>query len=216
MILRRVALAGFQTSLITTSLLFSSSLLSPSVVTAFGRLMSTGQQQQQHSSSSTTTALHGNSRHVNDDATIQRALTESKVIALIGASHKPSRPAYYVMEYLLDLGYDVIPINPGLDGQKLLGQTVYSSLSNIPTDRRQQIDMIDIFRNSATVEPIIDEVLALDAPNNIQTVWMQVGVVNDVAAQKAKDAGLNVVMNACPKMEIPRFGLSGPGPISEL
>ena len=141
-----------------------------------------------------------------EEATIQKILTSSQRIALVGASQKPERPAYYVMQYLLDKGYKVIPINPGLEGKELLGQKVYASLSSV----EEPIDMVDIFRNSAAVPPIVDEAIAINA----KAIWMQVGVVNEEAAKKAKEAGLDVVMNRCPKIEIPRLGL-GP-PQSEL
>jgi predicted CoA-binding protein len=138
----------------------------------------------------------------NEEATIRRALTSSKTIALVGASAKPARPSYYVMDYLLQKGYKVIPVNPGLEGQELLGQKVYASLSSIP----EPIDMVDIFRNSASVPPIVDEAIEVGA----KVVWMQVGVVNEEAAETARDAGIDVIMNACPKIEIPRLGISGP------
>jgi predicted CoA-binding protein len=89
-----------------------------------------------------------------------------------------------------------------LEGKELLGQKVYASLSSIP----EPIDMVDIFRNSEAVPPIVDEAIAIGA----KSIWMQVGVMNEEAAQKAKDAGMDVVMNACPKIEIPKFGISGP------
>ena len=145
---------------------------------------------------------------LTEEATIRKILTSSRTIALVGASPKPERPAHYVMQYLLDKGYKVIPINPGLEGKELLGQRVYSSLSSIPAD--EPIDMVDIFRNNAAVPPIVDEAISINA----KSIWMQVGVVNEEAAKTANEAGLDVVMNRCPKIEIPRLGL-GP-PSSEL
>jgi predicted CoA-binding protein len=138
----------------------------------------------------------------NDEAIIRKVLTSSKTIALIGASQKKERPSHYVMEYLLQKGYNVIPVNPGMEGKELLGQKVYPSLSSIPVP----IDMVDIFRNSEAVPPIVEEAITIGA----KSIWMQVGVVNEEAAQKAKDAGMDVVMNRCPKIEIPKFGISGP------
>lgn len=125
-----------------------------------------------------------------------RAILQSvKTIALVGASNNEIRPSYFVMKYLLDKGYEVIPVNPGLAGQELLGRTVYASLAQVPGP----IDMVDIFRNSEAAGPIIDEALSLDPKPKV--IWMQLSVRNDEAAAKAEAAGLQVVMNRCPKME---------------
>ena len=99
------------------------------------------------------------------------------------------------MKYMLDKGYEVIPVNPGLAGQSLLGQTVYATLKDVP----KPIDMVDIFRNSEAAGPITDEALALEPQPKV--IWMQLSVRNDEAASKAEAAGLKVVMNRCPKME---------------
>jgi predicted CoA-binding protein len=147
---------------------------------------------------------------LNSEATMRKILTHSKTIALVGASPKPERPSNYVMKFLLDHNYDVIPINPGLEGQQLHGKTVYGSLSSIP--KSVEIDMVDIFRNSAAVPPIVDEAISVGA----KYIWMQLGVINEEAAEMAKKNGLEVVQNACPKMEIPRLGISGPSITSEL
>jgi predicted CoA-binding protein len=138
----------------------------------------------------------------NDVAVIRKVLTSSKTIALVGASPKPDRPSNYVMKYLLDLGYNVIPVNPGLEGKEIHGKLVYGSLSTIP----DQIDMVDIFRNSEAVPPIVTEAIAIGA----KSIWMQVGVINEGAAETAIKAGLDVVMNDCPKIQIPLLGISGP------
>lgn len=140
----------------------------------------------------------------NDEATIRRVLESSKTIALVGASAKPERPAHYVMQYLLDKGYSVIPINPGLEGKDLLGEKVYASLSGIPSE--QKVDMVDIFRNAAACPAIVDEAISIGA----KSVWMQIGVVNEEAASTAQEAGLDVVMDRCPKIEIPRLGVGPP------
>jgi len=135
----------------------------------------------------------------NSPDTIRKVLTTSKNIALVGASAKSARPSNYVMKFLLDNGYNVVPINPGLAGQELHGQTVYGSLSSIPKD--VPIDMVDIFRNSEAVPPIVDEAISIGA----KFIWMQSGVINEAAAKTAKNAGLEVVMNACPKIELPQL-----------
>jgi len=160
--------------------------------------------------SSTTTMSAGGRRLFNDDAVIRKILTQTQTIALVGASNKPERPSYYVMEYLLSKGYDVIPINPGLEGKEILGQTVMKSLSSIGEDRT--IDMVDIFRTSDAVPGIVEEAISL---GGVKSIWMQVGVINEEAAKTAEDAGMDVVMNVCPKIEIPRLGITGPT-LSEL
>ncbi|KAG7366883.1 CoA-binding domain containing protein [Nitzschia inconspicua] len=147
---------------------------------------------------------------LQSEATIRKILTNSKTIALVGASAKPERPSNYVMKFLLDHNYDVIPINPGLEGQVLYGKTVFASLSSIP--KSVQVDMVDIFRNSAQVPPIVDEAIEIGA----KYIWMQVGVTNIEAAEKARKAGLEVVQDACPKVQIPVLGITGPSISSEL
>ncbi len=129
------------------------------------------------------------------NAYISDILQSVKTIALVGASAKEVRPSYFVMKYLLDKGYKVIPINPGMAGKELLGQMVYASLSDVP----EPIDMVDIFRNSDAAGPITDEALTLDPLPKV--IWMQLSVHNEEAAAKAEKAGLKVVMDRCPKME---------------
>jgi uncharacterized protein len=126
---------------------------------------------------------------------IRDILRTVKTIALVGASSNIVRPSYFVMKYLIDKGYEVIPVNPGLAGQELLGQTVHASLKDIP----KPIDMVDIFRNSEAAGTITDEALALDPAPKV--IWMQLSVRNDEAAARAEAAGVKVVMNRCPKME---------------
>jgi predicted CoA-binding protein len=135
------------------------------------------------------------------DDFIKQILRETKIIALVGASNKPSRDSNHVMAYLQDVGYRVIPINPGLAGQQLHGETVYGHLSDIPQQETGAIDMVDVFRNSEAALGVTEEAIAIGA----KTVWMQLGVVNAEAATKARDAGLQVVMNRCPAIEIPRL-----------
>lgn len=126
---------------------------------------------------------------------IRGILREVKTIALVGASANVVRPSYLVMKYLLEKGYGVIPINPGLAGQQLLGQTVFATLKDAP----QPIDMVDVFRNSDAALDITREALGLTP--RPKCIWMQLGVRNDEAAALAEAAGIRVVMNRCPKME---------------
>ena len=134
-----------------------------------------------------------------DDALIRRILREVKTVALVGASANEARPSWIVTKYLLDRGYDVIPVNPGLAGQTLLGKTVYGSLKDIP----QPVDMVEIFRNSEAAGPITDEALSLDPLPKV--IWMQLSVRNDEAAAKAEAKGVTVIMNRCPKIEYGRL-----------
>ncbi|MBL8791876.1 MAG: CoA-binding protein [Rhizobiales bacterium] len=126
---------------------------------------------------------------------IRSVLQDVKTVALVGASANTVRPSYFVMKYLLEKGYEVYPVNPGLAGQELLGRTVHGSLAEIPGP----VDMVDIFRNSEAAAEIVDEALAL--PVKPKVIWMQLQVRNDEAAAKAEAAGIRVVMNRCPKME---------------
>lgn len=126
---------------------------------------------------------------------IRGILAEVRTIALVGASANEARPSFFVLKYLLDKGYDAIPVNPGLAGKTIRGQTVYSSLKDIP----RPIDMVDIFRGSEVAAGIVEEALALEPRPKV--IWMQLTVRNDEAAARAEAAGLKVVMNRCPKME---------------
>jgi predicted CoA-binding protein len=126
---------------------------------------------------------------------IRDILQSVKTIALVGASANALRPSYFVMKYLLDKGYEVIPVNPGLAGQQILGQTVYAALKDNP----KPIDMVDVFRIADAAGAITDEALALDPRPAV--IWMQLTVRNDAAAARAEAAGVKVVMNRCPKME---------------
>ncbi len=135
------------------------------------------------------------------DDFLRGILEETKVIALVGASPKPDRPSHGVMRYLQRRGYRVIPVNPGLEGQMLNGEKVYRSLSDIPQGETGAVDMVDIFRNSAAATAPALEAIAIGA----KTIWMQLGVVNEAAAQTARAAGLKVVMDRCPAIEIPRL-----------
>ena len=131
------------------------------------------------------------------DAYIAEILGEVKTIALVGASDKAERPSYRVANFLLEMGYKVIPVNPGKAGQEILGQKVFASLADID----EPVDMVDIFRNSEAAGKVTDEAIKIGA----KVVWMQLDVINEEAAKRAEDAGLKVVMNRCPKIEIPRL-----------
>ncbi|MBV9247873.1 MAG: PLP-dependent transferase, partial [Acetobacteraceae bacterium] len=132
------------------------------------------------------------------DAKLRRILSTVRTIALVGASTNWNRPSYFVMKYLQGKGYRVIPVNPGAAGQELQGERVYATLRDIP----DKIDMVDIFRESSRVGPIVDDAIAIGA----KVVWMQLGIRNDEAASRAEAAGLEVVMNRCPKIEFGRLG----------
>lgn len=126
---------------------------------------------------------------------IREILRACKIIAMVGASANVVRPSYLVMKYLIGKGYTVIPINPGLAGQELLGQKVYANLGEVPVP----IDMVDIFRNAEAAALIVDEALNLAITPKV--IWMQLTVRHDLAAAKAEAAGLRVVMDRCPKIE---------------
>jgi predicted CoA-binding protein len=133
------------------------------------------------------------------DSYIRGILNTVKTIAMVGFSPKENRPSYFVFKYLLERGYRVIPINPGQAGKEVLGQKIYASLSEVP----EPVDMIDVFRGSEHVLPIVQEALSLQRKPAV--IWMQLTVRNDDAAKLAEGAGLKVVMNRCPKIEYGRL-----------
>lgn len=133
------------------------------------------------------------------DEEIAALLSSAHVTAMVGASANPARDSHEVMAFLQGRGYRVIPVNPGLAGQQLLGETVVATLADIP----EPVDIVDIFRNSEAAGAAVDEAIAIGA----KAVWMQLGVINEDAAARAEAADLKVVMNRCPKIEIPRLGL---------
>ena len=131
-------------------------------------------------------------------------LSNARTIALVGASDSPDRPSFGVMKFLQDQGYRVIPVNPRITGEHVHGEYVWRELAQIG----EPIDIVDIFRKSEAVGPVVDEAIAIGA----KAVWMQLGVEDAAAAARAEAAGLKVVMNRCPKIEFARLGLR---PISE-
>jgi uncharacterized protein len=133
------------------------------------------------------------------DTYIRGILNTVKTIAMVGVSANTSRPSYFAFKYLLERGYRMIPVNPGLAGGELLGEKVYARLADIP----EPIDMVDIFRASQYAPAIVKEALALSP--RPQVIWMQLGIRNDEAARLAEDNGLKVVMNRCPKIEYGRL-----------
>ena len=133
------------------------------------------------------------------DQEIAEILTSIKTIALVGASDRKDRPSYEVMEYLIHQGYQVIPVSPKLAGQQLLGQLVYGQLSDIP----YPIDMVDVFRNAEAAVGVAQEAAAIKA----KVLWLQKGVISEEAQKIALQAGLQFVMDKCPKQEIPALGL---------
>lgn len=135
------------------------------------------------------------------DDYIADILGEAHSFALVGASANTVRPSYFVMKYLLGKGYRVVPINPGIAGQQILGQTVYASLADVP----EPVDVVDIFRNSEAALEITREAISLKDKLQPKVIWMQLSVRNDEAAAEAEAAGLKVVMNRCPKIEYGRL-----------
>ena len=135
-----------------------------------------------------------------DDEDIARIVRDVKVIAVVGLSANEARPSWGVARYLQANGFRVIPINPGHAGGKILGETVYASLSEIP--KSAQVQMVDIFRKSDAVGLIVDEALA--ALPDLKSIWLQLGIRNDTAAAQAEARGITVIQDRCPKIEFPR------------
>ena len=144
---------------------------------------------------STETPLH------YEDALLRRILKEVKTIAMVGASANWVRPSNFAMKYLQGKGYRVIPVNPGQQGEEILGEMTYANLADIP----DQFDMVDIFRASNAAGAIADEAIAVADEKSIKVVWMQLGVRNDAAAERLEEAGLIAIMNHCPKIEYGRL-----------
>ena len=135
------------------------------------------------------------------DKDIARVLSSTRTIALLGASAKAQRPSHRVMTFLLQQGYEVFPVNPGLAGQMLQGRLVYARLEDIPAS----IDMVDVFRNAAHLPEIVTEAIDVGA----RVLWTQLDVVDKQAATTARNAGMEVIMDRCPAIEIPRLRAAG-------
>jgi uncharacterized protein len=138
------------------------------------------------------------------DSLIRSVLENARAIALVGASANRSRPSHDVLEFLIHCGYRLFPVNPGLAGKDLCGVRVYARLSDVP----EPIDLVDVFRNSEAAARVVDEALMLSPLP--QTIWMQLGVRNDAAAERARAHGVTVIQNRCPKIEIHRLSIRRP------
>ena len=136
---------------------------------------------------------------LSSDEDLTDLLQSARTIALVGASDGPGRASYGVMEFLQEHGYRVFPVNPRLTGEHVHGEYIWRELAQIG----EPIDIVDIFMRSETVGPIVNQAIAVGA----KAVWMQLGVIDEAAAAKAEAAGLKVVMDHCPKIEIARLGL---------
>ena len=138
------------------------------------------------------------------DAYLRDILRRTRTIAAVGVSTDPIRPSHYVGRYLWQRGYKVIPIHPRNAGKTLFGQTVYPSLSEIPA-AEGRIDMVDIFRRSDQAGAVVDEAIAALKDRGLKTIWMQFEVIDEAAAARARAAGLDVIMDRCPKLEHQRL-----------
>lgn len=136
---------------------------------------------------------------IYSDDLLRRILTRTRTIAVVGVSANPVRPSYFVARYLGLRGFRVIPVNPGLAGQMLFGEVVWPDLASVPDD----VDMVDIFRQSDAVPGIVDAALARWPA--LQTIWMQIGVEHADAAAVAQARGVTVIQNRCPKIEYQRL-----------
>ncbi len=138
---------------------------------------------------------------IYSDAYLRGILGRVRTIAMVGASPNWNRPSYFVMKYLLEKGYGVVPVNPRAAGQEILGIPCIATLAEVPG----AIDMVDVFRAGEAAGAIVDEAIALRETKGIAVVWMQIGVRNDAAAARAQAAGIEVVMDHCPKIEYGRL-----------
>jgi len=138
----------------------------------------------------------------NSPEQIREILETVRTIALVGASEKTNRPSHEVMENLQGHGYRVIPVNPRLAGQEILGEIVYADLASLP----EPVDMADLFLAPERTDAVIDQAIEQKIP----VLWLQIGVINEDGAARAEAAGLKVVMDRCPKQEIPKLGIATP------
>lgn len=132
---------------------------------------------------------------------IREIVARTRTIAVVGLSPRPDRPSHGVAAFLQRAGFRIIPVNPRHAGERILGETVYPDLASLPD--RESVDMIDIFRRSEEVAPVVGE--ALEQLPNLRTVWMQLGVSNATAAALARGKGVDVIENRCPAIEFPRL-----------
>lgn len=132
---------------------------------------------------------------ITTDTDLKRLFETVRTIAVVGCSPKPERAGHYVAKYLQELGYRVIPVNPGQT--EILGEKCYASLRDIP----EPVDLVDCFRRAEDIPPVVEDAIAIGA----KFVWMQLGIVNEAAARRAMDAGIEVVMDRCPKIDYPRL-----------
>jgi predicted CoA-binding protein len=133
------------------------------------------------------------------DDLIRSILEESRVVAVVGVSPRPERDSHEVMAFLQSRGYRCIPVNPASREPEILGEKVYRSLADLP----ERIDLVDVFRRSEHAGEVVDQAIAAGA----RSVWLQLGVRDDAAAERARAAGIRIVMDRCPKLEIPRLGI---------
>jgi predicted CoA-binding protein len=138
---------------------------------------------------------------IYSDTLIKSILRSVKTIAMVGASGNDIRPSYFAMMYLLNKGYKIIPVNPGLAGKEILGQKVYASLKDVPAP----VDMVDIFREAKYAPDIARETIAEKDRLGVKVLWMQLGVISEEAREIGESAGLTVIMDRCPKIEHGRF-----------
>jgi len=135
------------------------------------------------------------------DDDVRAVLQRAKTFAVVGASAKPERPSNGVMRFLIDQGYDVKPVNPGIAGKSIHGQLVYENLAAVPAP----IDVVDVFRASDGVPEIVRDAIAVKKSTGASVIWMQLGVINEEAAASARAAGFTVIMDRCPKIEFARL-----------